>query len=53
MFLNRFYYFYIKQSREIRNKIILYSHFFNCLVIKKTKNMIFIVISFNFQDYFL
>lgn len=32
MFLNRFYYFYDKQSREYHNLIILYSHFYNYLV---------------------
>lgn len=39
MFLNRFYYFYDKQSREYNNLIILYSHYYNYLVGLETINM--------------
>lgn len=39
MFLNRFYYFYVKQSREYHNLIMLYSHYYNYLVGLEITNM--------------
>lgn len=53
MFLNRFYYFYVKQSREYHNLITLYSHCCNNLAMFIDYKHDFIIIYYLTLHWFL